>query len=64
MLKKLKAFVFNARYLYHRKMADYYFSKVDEYGPENNDYYMDKIKEHVHKEFEMAEKLLCRGDLA
>lgn len=59
MLKQIRRSVLKIMYQYHRAMGDYYFRKIDEYGPENNDYWAEKIGKHVDKELTIASELLA-----
>ena len=58
MLTKFKKFIMKYVALYHEKMANYYFGKVDAYGPDNNEHWMKKVTYHVNKEFGMYKKIL------
>ena len=58
MLKNIKKHVLKLLYEYHYHVSNYYYKKVDAYGPENNDYWESKVVKHANKEFEMVEKLL------
>lgn len=64
MLKNIKKHVLKAMYNYHYHMSNYYYGKVDAYGPECNDYWSDKVAKHINKEFELVDKLIqMEGDL-
>lgn len=58
MLKSIKKHVLKAMYNYHYHMSNYCYGKVDVYGPENNDYWENKIVKHTNKEFKLVEKLV------
>ena len=58
MLKNIKKHVLKLLYEYHYHMSNYYYKKVDAYGPENNDYWESKVVKHANKEFELVEKLV------
>lgn len=58
MLKSTKKHVLKAMYNYHYHMSNYCYGKVDAYGPENNDYWENKVVKHTNKEFKLVEKLV------
>lgn len=58
MLKKIKKHALKIMYDYHYHMSNYYYRKVDAYGPEHNDYWSEKVEKHVNKEFELVNKLV------
>lgn len=58
MLKFVKKHVWKIMYEYHYRMSNYYYRKVDAYGPDNNDYWGEKVVKHTKKEFELVEKLV------
>lgn len=58
MLKIIKKHVLKTMYNYHYHMSNYCYGKVDEYGPERNSYWGDKVEKHVRKEFELVNKLV------
>ena len=58
MLKNLKKHVLKAMYNYHYHMSNYYYGKVDVYGPENNQHWQDRVEKHINKEFELVNKLV------
>lgn len=58
MLKKFKKHALKLLYAYHYHVSNYYYKKVDAYGPENNDYWESKVVKHTNKEFELVEKLI------
>ena len=58
MLKFIKKHVFKLLYEYHYHMSNYYYGKVDSYGPDNNDYWGAKVIKHANKEFKLVEKLV------
>lgn len=60
MLEQIRKSVLKVMYKYHRAMGDYYFRKIDEYGPEYNDYWAAKINKHVDKELTIASELLAK----
>lgn len=62
MLKSIRKHVLEAMYNYHYHMSNYYYGKVDAYGPENNDYWENKVVKHANKEFEIVEKLVQMGE--
>ena len=57
MLTKIKKHVFKTLHYYHYNMANYYYRKVDKYGPESNDYWKDKVNKHVVKDMVIVSKL-------
>lgn len=57
MLTKLKKYVLKTMYDYHYHMANYCYGKVDQYGPEYNDYWGEKVKKHVRKEIQLVNEL-------
>ena len=58
VLKNIKKHVLKLLYEYHYHMSNYYYKKVDAYGPEDNDYWESKVVKHANKEFELVEKLV------
>lgn len=62
MLKNIKKHVLKLMYDYHYHMANYYYRKVDVYGPEYNGYWGNKVEKHVCKEFELVNKLVQMGE--
>ena len=58
MLNFIKKHVLTAMYNYHYHMANYCYGKVDEYGPEYNGYWGDKVMKHISKECKAVEKLV------
>ena len=58
MLNSIKKHVLELKFKYHQKLADYYFTKVDEYDPIDNLYWMEKIKYHVRKESDIFGQIL------
>ena len=58
MLNSIKKHVLKLMYNYHYHMANYCHGKVDNYGPEHNDYWEDKVMKHISKEFKLVEKLV------
>lgn len=58
MFEKLEKFMLKLMYLYHHNVANYCFKKIDEYGPENNERWMEKTAEHTRKELDIAARFL------
>lgn len=58
MLKNIKKHVLKVMYKYHYHMSNYYYRKVDAYGPEKNAYWGEKVNKHISKEFELVNKLV------
>ena len=58
MLKHIKKHVLKTMYNYHYHMSNYYYGKVDVYGPENNQHWQDRVEKHINKEFELVNKLV------
>lgn len=56
-MSKIKEYVLKSKLAYHRKLSDYYYSKVDEYNADNNRYWGAKCGKHTNKCFETMEKL-------
>lgn len=59
MLTIIKKHVWNIKCKYHYHMAMYCFKKYDEYGPEHNEYWGEKLRRHVHKESELVKKIFA-----
>lgn len=57
MLTKIKKYVFKMMHYYHYHMANYYYGKADEYGPESNSYWKDKVTKHVIRDMVLVNKL-------
>ena len=62
MLTKLKKHVLNAMYDYHYNRANYCYGKVDEYGPEHNRRWENKVMKHTIMEMVIADKLSKMGE--
>lgn len=58
MLKFIKKHVYKLLYEYHYNMSNYYYGKVDAYGPEHNDYWEKRVIKHANEEFKLVEKLV------
>lgn len=62
MLKSIKKHVLKVMYDYHYHMANYCYGKVDEYGPENNSYWEDRVTKHTIREMVLVDKLAHLGE--
>ena len=62
MLKSIKKHVYELLYDYHYRAGNYYYRKVDAYGPEYNDRWEDKVAKHMRKELKFADKLHHLGE--
>lgn len=58
MLTKIKKRVLETMYEYHYHMANYCYGKVDEYGPEDNKRWKDKVTKHTIREMVLVDKLV------
>lgn len=57
MLKFIKKHVYELLYNYHYQAGNYCYRQVDSYGPEHDDYWEDKVADHMRKELWFAHKL-------
>ena len=62
MLKNIKKHALKLMYDYHYYAGNYYYKKVDAYGPEHNDVWENKVAKHMRKEFELVNKLVQLGE--
>lgn len=62
MLKSIKKHVLKVMYDYHYHMANYCYGKVDEYSPENNKYWEDRVTKHTIREMVLVDKLAHLGE--
>ena len=62
MLKTIKKHVYELLYNYHYHMGNYWYRKVDAYGPEHNDRWEDRVAKHMRKELWVAGKLHQLGE--
>jgi hypothetical protein len=62
MLTKIKKYVLKIMYDYHYHMTNYCYRKVDEYGPENNAYWENRVMKHTIKEMVLVDKLVQLGE--